>query len=82
MSETRGTKDLTAIGQFGIGFKSVYAFTDRPEVYSGDEGFAIDSFVWPVATDSIVREPDETVMVLPLRASRLVPTGWCPTSVI
>ena len=24
------TKDLTAIGRFGIGFKSVYAFTDRP----------------------------------------------------
>ena len=27
------TKDLTAIGRFGIGFKSVYAFTDRPEVH-------------------------------------------------
>ena len=25
------TKDLTAIGRFGIGFKSVYTFTDRPE---------------------------------------------------
>ena len=30
------TKDLTAIGRFGIGFKSVYAFTDRPEIHSGD----------------------------------------------
>src|SRR5690242_15168724 len=28
------TKDLTSIGRFGIGFKSVYAFTDRPEVHS------------------------------------------------
>src|SRR5262249_43214603 len=35
------TKDLTAIGRFGIGFKSVYAFTDRPEVHSGDEDFAV-----------------------------------------
>ena len=61
------TKDLTAIGRFGIGFKSVYAFTDRPEVYSGDESFSIESFVWPVAADAIGREPDETVVVLPLR---------------
>ena len=28
------TKDLTAIGRFGIGFKSVYAYTDRPEIHS------------------------------------------------
>jgi hypothetical protein len=61
------TKDLTAIGRFGIGFKSVYAFTDRPEVHSGDESFAIESFVWPVVAERIARGPDETLMVLPLR---------------
>jgi hypothetical protein len=61
------TKDLTAIGRFGIGFKSVYAFTDRPEVYSGHENFAIESFVWPVAAPSAQREPEETLVVLPLR---------------
>ena len=41
------TKDLTDIGRFGIGFKSVYSITDRPEVHSGNENFAIDSFVFP-----------------------------------
>ena len=41
------TKDLTDIGRFGIGFKSVYSITERPEVHSGDEDFAIDSFVFP-----------------------------------
>jgi hypothetical protein len=62
------TKDLTAIGRFGIGFKSVYAFTDRPEVYSGPESFAIENFVWPIAVPDIpTRTPDETVIVLPLR---------------
>jgi hypothetical protein len=61
------TKDLTAIGRFGIGFKSVYAFTARPEVHSGEEDFAIESFVWPVANSAIYRHPDETVFVLPLR---------------
>src|SRR5712691_1154245 len=50
------TKDLTAIGRFGIGFKSVYAFTDRPEIHSGGENFAIESFVWPVAVPEIQRD--------------------------
>jgi hypothetical protein len=61
------TKDLTSIGHFGIGFKSVYAFTDRPEMHSGDEHFAVDSFVWPEAVDPIDLRPDETRFILPLR---------------
>jgi hypothetical protein len=61
------TKDLTAIGRFGIGFKSVYAFTDRPEVYSGDESFAIETFVWPTAVPPTSRHVDETLILLPLR---------------
>ena len=35
------SKDLTQIGTFGIGFKSVYNYTDCPEIYSGDEHFCI-----------------------------------------
>jgi hypothetical protein len=62
------TKDLTAIGRFGIGFKSVYAFTNRPEVHSGREDFAIESFVWPTAIPTIDRRADETVFILPLDA--------------
>lgn len=61
------TKDITDIGRFGIGFKSVYAFTDRPEVHSGSEDFAIESFVKPVSAASIARDLEETVLVLPLR---------------
>ena len=63
------TKDLTAIGRFGIGFKSVYTFTDRPEVHSGTEAFAIESFVWPVATSEVKHDPDETVIAIPLKAT-------------
>ena len=62
-------KDLTAIGRFGIGFKSVYAFTDRPEVHSGAEAFAIESFVLPVATPKVEHDPDETVIAIPLKAN-------------
>ena len=31
----RQVGDLTKIGQFGIGFKSVYAYTRSPRIYSG-----------------------------------------------
>jgi hypothetical protein len=45
----RGTKsdDLTQIGKFGIGFKSVYAHTERPQVHSGEEHFRIEYYVRP-----------------------------------
>lgn len=66
------TKDagLTEIGRFGIGFKSVYAFTDRPEVHSGAEDFAIEHYVLPVAAPALApRGAEETVFVFPLRDS-------------
>lgn len=40
-------KDLTSIGTFGIGFKSVYNYTDLPEIYSEDERFRIRAVVEP-----------------------------------
>ena len=43
--------DLTAIGKFGIGFKSVYAYTRSPRIYSGGEAFRIENFVRPYAVD-------------------------------
>ncbi len=60
-------EDVTQIGYFGIGFKSVYAYTDRPEIHSGVEDFGIESFVWPIAVAEIQRENDETIIVMPLR---------------
>ncbi len=48
-----GTKaeDLTQIGKFGIGFKSVYSYTTAPEIYSGDESFRIENYVRPYAIE-------------------------------
>ena len=62
-----GTKDITQIGRFGIGFKSVYAFTDQPEIHSGAEDFGIRSFVWPVAVPAVQRHTEETIIIMPLQ---------------
>ena len=60
------TKDITSIGRFGIGFKSVYAFAKRPEIHSGDEAFAIENYVWPIEAPRRARHPDQTAILLPL----------------
>ena len=41
-----------SIGRFGIGFKSVYAYTQSPRIYSGIYSFAINKFVHPVEIKS------------------------------
>ena len=73
IGESAKAEDLTAIGRFGIGFKSVYAITERPEIHSGPEDFAIEKYVLPEATPYIEREPDETVFMLPLESDEESP---------
>jgi hypothetical protein len=62
------TKGRFSIGRFGIGFKSVYTFTDRPEIHSGDEDFAVENYVHPKRAARRVREQDETQIILPLKS--------------
>jgi len=49
----KGTKkeDVIQIGKFGIGFKSVYAFTASPEIHSGEEHFVIKRYIRPEAKE-------------------------------
>jgi hypothetical protein len=64
----KGTKsdDRTQIGKFGIGFKSVYAFTATPEVHSGDEHFAIKRYIRPEAAKPYSNmEQGETLFIFP-----------------
>src|SRR6266699_3986366 len=46
-------QEANKIGRFGIGFKSVFAVTERPEIYTVLEGkpfaFAIEHLVVPIA---------------------------------
>ena len=45
--------DLTAIGKFGIGFKSVYAYTRSPRVHSAGEHFRIENYVRPFPVEPL-----------------------------
>ena len=67
-----GTKqeDLTSIGRFGIGFKSVYRITDRPAIHSGEEHFEIDQYVLPFEIEPLDMSAGETVIELPFRDKR------------
>lgn len=65
------TKGEQSIGRFGIGFKSVYTFTDRPEIHSGAESFAIENYVWPTVAPPLERQVDETKIRLPLKPEDL-----------
>ena len=75
IGESAKAEDLTAIGRFGIGFKSVYAITDRPEIHSGPEDFAIENYVLPEAAPYIERNPEETVFLFPLKSNGESPYG-------
>ena len=63
----RGTKakNLNDIGKFGIGFKSVYAYTKRPEVHSGDEHFMIEHYVHPRPVTPRTTEEGQTLFYIP-----------------
>ena len=58
--------DLTQIGKFGVGFKSVFAITNRPRIHSGREDFDIRDFVVPSSIPPLPdRHRDATIFVLP-----------------
>jgi len=68
-----GTKvdDYSQIGKFGIGFKSVYAYTKSPKIYSSNKSgksffFIIEDFVHPHPIDKISHIRDvQTLIVIP-----------------
>jgi hypothetical protein len=57
--------NLTQIGKFGIGFKSVYAYTQAPRIYSGDERFQIDKYVRPSLIQPLDDLAAKTLFVFP-----------------
>ncbi len=71
MLESTKEGDLTEIGEFGIGFKSVYAYTKRPEVHSGDEHFVIENCLYPKSTQPRSAETDQTRFYLPFDGEKV-----------
>ncbi|MCD6388783.1 MAG: hypothetical protein J7L69_05175, partial [Desulfobulbaceae bacterium] len=46
--------DSTNIGKFGVGFKAVFAYTNAPEIHSGEFHFRIRDLVVP-ETDGVMK---------------------------
>ncbi len=69
-----GTKneDFSQIGKFGIGFKSVYAYTKSPEIYSGDKSFCIKNYVqpFPIKPREDIKDV-ETLFVIPFNHDKI-----------
>ena len=55
--------ELNKIGKFGVGFKSVFAITENPEIYSGEYAFRINNFVVPEKLNNSLKS--RTKFVLP-----------------
>ena len=58
-------KNIKQIGKFGIGFKSVYAYTNSPEIHSGDKSFCVKDYVHPYPIEPAKDMPTgETLFVI------------------
>ncbi len=72
VGEGTNSQDLTKIGKFGIGFKSIYAYTTNPEVHSGDEHFLIEHYVRPHSCAVKQTSKDfTTLFVLPFNEPKI-----------
>ena len=69
LGDSDKSNEVHKIGSFGIGFKSVFAVTERPEVYCRLDGqpfaFAIEELIVPVPLLPTGRQGDETLFLLP-----------------
>lgn len=73
---TKDDPDSGKIGRFGIGFKSVYAYTKTPRIYSGKYSFRICNLILPYAEND-ESTGDDTVLVLPFDGTAKPETSYC-----
>lgn len=66
-SDSQGNK----IGKFGVGFKSVFQYTDEPKIYDDNFQFKIENYIVPTLLDDDYpdREAGETVFFFPFTQS-------------
>ena len=60
------------IGKFGVGFKSVFQYTDTPEIYDDIFKFKIEKYIVPtlLEADHPLRKKGETLFVFPLKSPK------------
>ncbi len=55
------------IGKFGIGFKSVFAYTDKPHIEDSEISIDIEDYIVPVTAERRVEKDNNTYFHLPLK---------------
>lgn len=63
--------DLNKIGKFGAGFKSVFAITNTPRIYSGDLSFEIQDYIIPQTISKIELEENLTAIELLFNSQKI-----------
>ena len=76
MANSTKKEDVNKIGKFGIGFKSVFTYSNTPQVHSGEYNFEVRDLVCPVEIARINKDNQETVFVLPFN-NALKPAQSC-----
>ena len=67
-SISESPKSEGSIGKFGIGFKSVYAITEKPQIYTRDLAFEIESFVRPYRIENqFIDAPYTTLFIFRIK---------------
>ncbi len=72
--ESTSRDDLNKTGKFGVGFKSVFAFTNTPQIHSGEEHFEIYGVSAIASIDPIeIFDKRKTRIILPFNYERISP---------
>ncbi len=69
------SKSADEIGKFGIGFKSVFQYTDTPHIYDPPYTFKINDYIVPqlLEKDHPLRRKGETLFWLPFNSENKLP---------
>jgi Protein NO VEIN, C-terminal len=63
--------DINTIGTFGVGFKSVFAVTNTPKIYSQEYNCEIRDFIVPHKINPIQEECKDTTFIIPFNHETL-----------
>lgn len=74
LSSKEDVPDGNKIGKFGLGFKSVFVYTDAPEIYDDKFWFRIEKQIVPtlLESDHAKRKEGETLFVFKLKKGKRV----------